>query len=211
MATLLSYALCSLEDVKESLGIDAGDTSRDNLIIRKINQATQVIEGWCMLAYGHHFKETTYTDEEYTGSGINQLSLLMRPVTSISSFQYRGTSQNEDNWDSVETEDYFSNLSTGTINLLSSQGTSFGSVRVTYTAGYAVIPAALAEACATLAAYLVENGASGSVVKSKQEGQRKVEYFSPSGSDNAGGGSIIEQLGLDDMLQPYVNMSMVDV
>ena len=37
MAQLLSYSLATVADVKESLGIDAGDTSKDNLIIRKIN------------------------------------------------------------------------------------------------------------------------------------------------------------------------------
>lgn len=211
MADLLDYALCTLADVKESLGISSGDTSRDNLIKRKINQATQVIEGWCMLPYGHHFKQTTYTNEEYTGSGINQLSLMMRPVTSVSSFQYRGTTQNEDNWNSVETDNYFSNLNDGILNLLFSQGTSYGSYRVTYTAGYSPIPAALSEACAMLAAYFVENGLSGSVVKRKREGSREIEYFAPSGQNDAGGSSIVEQLGLDDMLQPYVNMSVSDV
>ena len=32
MASLLSYALTSVSDVKESLGISTGDTSKDNLI-----------------------------------------------------------------------------------------------------------------------------------------------------------------------------------
>jgi hypothetical protein len=47
LMSLLSYALCSLFDVKESMGIASSDQSWDNLIIRKINQATRQIEAYC--------------------------------------------------------------------------------------------------------------------------------------------------------------------
>jgi len=42
MTALVSNALCSVADVKESLGIS--DASKDNLITRKINQATVTIQ-----------------------------------------------------------------------------------------------------------------------------------------------------------------------
>lgn len=202
MASLLSYALASVADVKESLGIDAGDTSKDNLIIRKINQATEVIEGWCQLPYGHHFKETTYTNEEYDGTGSNQLILKMRPVTAVSSFQFREGPENLDDWDDSETEHYFADLNAGVIDLLTTQSFYWNSYRVTYTAGYATIPADLQEACVMLASHLVDNAASGTGVKAKREGGRSIEYFDSSAK---GSGSLMESLGLDDMLARYMN------
>lgn len=136
MATLVSWALTSVADVKESLGIDSGDHTKDNLIIRKINQATEMIEGFCGLSYNHHFAETTYTNEEYDGTGSNQLSLKARPVSSISSFQRRLGSQNISDWQDIDSIFYFSDLSSGVIDLGFYEGTGWNSYRVTYTAGY---------------------------------------------------------------------------
>lgn len=208
MADLLSYALTTVADVKESLGISAGDTSKDNLIKRKINQATLMIEGFCNLPYNHHFKETTYTNEEYDGTGINQLVLKMRPVTSISAFGYRNTTSNEDSWSETEGELFFNDLSAGVLDLLYTQTNNFNQYRVTYTAGFATIPADLSEACATLAAYMVENTISGTAVKRKREGQREIEYFQQSGGGNTN--SLIEQLGIDEMLSRYINYALAD-
>lgn len=207
MADLLSYALTTVADVKESLGIDAGNTSQDNLIKRKINQATLMIEGHCNLPYGHHFKETTYTNEEYDGTGSNQLVLLGRPVTSITSFQYRNSVDNQNDWDDTLSTDYFSNLSAGVLDLLNTQTNNFNAYRVTYTAGFSTIPADLSEACVMLAGALVENAASGTAVKRKREGQREVEYFQ---SGSGGTDSLIESLGIDDMLSRYIDYAVAD-
>lgn len=204
MADLVSYALCTVADVKEILEIDGGDTSKDNLIKRKINYATHAIETYCNLSRDHHFKETTYTNEVYSGSGSNQLTLLMRPVTSIGSFQYHSSPESDASYTSVESEHYYSDLSSGNINLLFSQGEDFGEYRVTYTAGYAIIPSDLAEACAVLAAYLVNNATTGSGVKRKREGQREIEYFQAGSSSGGGSSSTIEDLGLDDVLNRYI-------
>lgn len=207
MADLVSYALTTLADVKESLGIDAGDTSKDNLIKRKINQATEVIESFCNLSYGHHFKEATYTDELYDGSG-DQIVLKMRPVTTLSAFSYRTTSTNVNDFDSVETDLYFLDSSAGTVDGLFTQNRTWSQYKVTYTAGYATIPSDLAEACATLASYYVENGSTGTAIKRKKEGQREIEYFSPTGSTQGGSSSIIEDLSLDDVLNRYVRYTL---
>lgn len=198
MADLLSYALTDLASVKESLGI-AGAT-QDNLIKRKINQATLNIETFCNLDRDHHFAQTTYTNEVYRGNGFNQLVLKMRPVISISSFQYHDSPESDASYTSVEADRYYTDLSSGTIDLLFNQSSSFGAYRVTYIAGYATIPADLAEACVALASYYVENAQSGTGVKKKQEGARSIEYFQSQGSN-----SIIEDLGLDDTLNRYIN------
>lgn len=207
MATLLDFALVSVADVKESLGISAGDTSKDNLITRKINQATLYIESYCGLARDHHFKQTTYTNEEYDGGTGNTTVLRMRPVSTISSFQVRDSNASDGSFDDVESELYFSDLSAG---IIESNVNAFGGwnrYRVTYTAGYDPIPADLAEACATLASYYTENSASGTAVKKKQEGQRSIEYFDSQGT---GDGSVIDQLGLDEVLSRYKQYNIAD-
>jgi len=198
MASLLSYALTTLVDVKETLGISAGDTSKDNLIIRKINQATDMIEGFCALHNGRHLAETTYTDEEYDGTGTNQLILKSRPIITLSQLQQRDTTTNENDWTTVGTELYFTDVGAGVLDALFTFTKHWNRYRVTYDAGFATIPSDLSEACVTLAAYLVDNATTGSGVKRKEEGQREIEYFQP-----MQGASLIEQLGLDDSLSRY--------
>lgn len=210
MATLLDYALTTVADVKESLGIASGDNSQNNLIIRKINQATLIIEGYCNLPYGHHFKESTYTNEVYNSNGTNQLPLLMWPVSSVSSFQYANTSQNNNSWTDNESEDYFVDENSGLLNLNFSQWGNWDAYRVTYTAGFSTIPADLAEACVMLAGYLVDNSASGTAVKRKREGGREVEYFQPSGQSSTGTSSLVDQLGLDEVLGRYIHYAVAD-
>lgn len=205
MADLYTYALTSLSDVKETLGITS--STNDNLLKRKINQATDIIEGYCALAYGHHFKETTYTNEEYDGSGSNILSLKMRPVTAITSLQRRQTTQNEADWDDIDADMYFTDLNAGVIEYLSNQGLAWNGYRVTYTAGYATIPADLAETCVTIAAYLYQNGTTGTSVKKKKEGQRELEYFEVAA---ASGGSLVDSLGLAGSLSRYRNYILLE-
>lgn len=82
--------------------------------------------------------------------------------------------------------------------------------RVTYTAGYSTIPADLAEAAATLAAFWVENSTSGTNVKRKKEGQREIEYFDSNSSSGGNNQSTIESLGLDDLLNRYVQYVLME-
>jgi len=207
MATLLSYALSTVADVKESLGIDAGDTSKDNLIIRKINQATLFIENYCSLSRDHHFKSTTYTNEQYDGVSKNTIVLKMRPIITLSSFQGRSAVTSDGSFTDIESELYFTDLSAGVLELLFNTTNSWNMYQVTYTAGYATIPSDLAEACVTLACYYVENSASGTAVKKKQEGSRSIEYFQASANSSD---SLIDQLGLDDLLSRYKQYNLAD-
>lgn len=204
MSTLLAHALTSVADVKETLGIDSGDSSKNNLIIRKINQATEMIEKYCN---GRRFKETTYTNEEYDATGTNQLILRQYPVTDTQAFalQYRQTTQNEDSWDTVETEDYFVDDSAGVIDANFNFGGRWNRYRVTYSAGFATIPADVAEAAVALAGYLVDNAQSGSGVAMKKEGQREIRYHKPDQSK-----SLFEDLGIDDILAPYMYTRLID-
>lgn len=206
-ATLYAHALTSVADVKESLGIDSGNTTKDNLIKRKINQATDMIEAYCELDNDHHFASTTYTNEEYVGTGVDQLVLKARPLITLSSLDYRNTTENISSWTTQDTEQYFTDEYSGVISGLFNFSNGYGGYRITYTAGFATIPADLAEACAILAGYLVENASSGgAAVKSKQEGQRKIEYFDPGQNID----SLFDQLGIDNMIERYVHYAIAD-
>lgn len=199
MADLLDYALTTVSDVKETLSIPSSDHTKDNIITRKINQATEMIEKYT----GRRFKLTTYTNEEYDGTGVDQLVLKNRPVVSFTSLGTRDTSLNEDDWENTDTELYFVDNAAGVIDLNFSAGGRWNRLRATYTAGYTTIPADVAEAAATLAAYLTENGTSGAAIKAKSEGQRRVEYYDT--RNGSGNGNLFDQLNIKEALQPYMN------
>jgi hypothetical protein len=76
------------------------------------------------------------------------------------------------------------------------------SYKVTYSAGYATIPADLAEACASLACFYY-NSADGSDVgvSKKKEGQREISFASATQDFNG----ITESLGIDGILNSYAN------
>ncbi|CAB4151778.1 gp6 domain containing protein [uncultured Caudovirales phage] len=208
MATLLPYALTNLADVKETLDIPSSDHSKDNLIIRKINQATELIEKYC----GRRFLLTSHVNEEFDGTGIHQLILKNRPVDNTTApvenvtIQRRDSVSNEDEWSDIDTENFFIDKEAGLLNSISPFFGGYGRYRVSYRAGYATIPADLAEACVTLASYYVLNPTSATAIKRKKEGLREVEYFDPNNDSKSGGNSIIDQLGIDEILKSYSNM-----
>lgn len=197
MATLLDFALCSVADVKETLGIDSGDNSKNNIIIRKINQGTEMIEKYT----DRRFASTVYTEEEYDSTNTDQLVLKQRPIITFTSLEVRDSTLNESDWETVDTELYFVDYSAGVLDLVFNVSGRWNRVRTTYTAGYATIPSDIAEACVTLASYLVENPTSGAAIKRKEEGQRKVEYYDTQSTSN----SLFDQLGIDDILKSYSN------
>lgn len=205
MANLHSYALTTLADVKESLGIDAGDTTSDNLLIRKINQATDMIEAFCGKNNGQHFASTTYTDEEYNGSGTSQLVLRNRPVITFTNLSERDTTENENSWNTVDSELYFVDNYPGVIESVFTFNRHYNLYKATYTAGFETIPSDLAEACVSLAVALYENSATGTGVKRKSQGPKEIEYFQPQQ-----GGSLIESIGIDDTLARYTDLAILD-
>lgn len=200
MAVLLDYALTDLASVKETLSISSGDHSKDNLIIRKINQATVMIENYC----GRRFKATDYTNEEYDSTHTDQLVLKNRPIISLTNIGTRDTSLNEDDWEITDSQLYFADNSAGVLDLNFYATGRWNRLRVTYRAGYETIPADLAEAAATLAAFYVENNTSGQAIRTKEEGQRRIEYYNTK-SGNSAGDSLMQQLGIDDILNAYSN------
>lgn len=198
MASLLSYALTTKADVKESLGIASSTTTYDNLIIRKINQATRAIEGYC----GRRFALTTYSNVEYDATNVDVLILRQRPITTFTSLEIRNSGFNISSWDAIDSDLYFVDTNAGVIELNFNASGRWNRYRVSYTAGYGTIPEDLAEACASLAAYYVNNADGSDVgVSKKKEGQREVMYS----SGNLTFKSLVQNLGVDSILDLYAN------
>jgi len=204
MASLNAWALTTLADVKETLGIDSGNTTSNNLIIRKINQATDMIESYCGKNNSQHFISTVYTNEEYDGTGTEQLILKNRPVITLTLLEQRNTTLNNADFSTVTTDLYFTDKTAGVIDGRFEFLQYFNLYRVTYTAGFATIPSDLAEACATLASYLYDNASTGSGVKKKSQGPKNIEYFQPTQGE-----SLITQLGIDETLQRYTDIPIL--
>jgi len=202
MSALNSWVLTSVADVKESLHITGN--SQDNLIIRKINQATDMIESYCGKNNSQHFINTLYSNEEYDGTGTNQLILKNRPVLNVVKFDSRDTTLNHSDWTTINSEWYFIDLTSGVIDSLINILPSWNLYRVTYQAGFATIPSDLAEACVMLACALTENATGGNAIKSKSQGPKSISYY-----DNSQTSSLITQLGIDDMLQRYTDVPIL--
>jgi len=198
MASLLSYALTNVSDVKESLGIVSSDQSYDNLITRKINQVTRQIEAYC----SRRFKSTTYTQEEYNATNTDQIILYQRPVIGAITLEVRDTSLNSADYETIESTLYFVDENAGLINTLFNARGRWSRFLITYTAGYAIIPEDLAEAAATLAAYYTINPDGGDVgIAEKREGQRLIRYSNA----NLSFKTIMENLGVDEIINSYSN------
>lgn len=202
MTNLLSYALTNLADVKESLGIDSSVTKYDNLIRRMINKSTDMIENYCE----RRFTSTVYTAETYNASHTNTLVLKQRPIITFTSLEVRDWDLNQGTFETIPSELYFVDSSSGILQLLWNAYGSFKRYQVTYTAGYATIPSDLAEACVALACYYYKNADSNIQIRERQEGMRMEMYYP--GITNFSG--LIQMLGLDSVLDTYKNITLTD-
>ena len=206
MAELVDDALTTVSDVKESLGIPSSDHSKDNLIIRKINYVTGLIEAYT----GRVFKKQEFT-EEHDGSDTDQLVLNNRPIDTEAAITVtrRDTSLNEDDFEGVESNLFFPDAGAGLLNLNFAARGHLNRYKVVYTAGYDPIPADLAEAANALACYFVQNPTGATVgVSTIKEGQRQISYGGSSGS-NTTFMSIAQQLGVDQVLDSYANQPLL--
>jgi len=202
MASLLSYALDMVSDLKEPFRIATSDATYNHLIIRKINQATRQIEKSC----DRRFLLTAYTDSEYNATYTDQIVLRQRPVVTFTSFEVRDSGLNYNTWETIDSHLYFVDTSAGILSLMFNASGRWNRYRATYTAGYATIPEDLAEACASLACYYVNNADGSDIgVSKKKEGQRELSYAN--GSLNFQ--SICQNLGIDSILDLYANMPLM--
>lgn len=204
MASLVTYALTNVADVKESLGIQSGDLSWDNLIIRKINQVTDQIENYCQ----RRFALTSYV-EEYRASQIDEMTLKQRPIVVDGSHtftaEWRTTALNVGDWETIDAQLYFIETTAGVLKLMFRAAGSWNRYRFTYSAGYATIPNDLAEAACQIACYYVTNATGNNVnVQLLKEGQREARYF-----EKTNFYGILQQLGVDEIIDAYANIPVL--
>lgn len=203
MATLVDYALTNVADVKESLGIASSDQSWDNLITRKINQVTDLVQKYC----DRTFKLTQYSEYK-DGSNIDELVLNQRPIVQDDTHAFlverRDTSLNEESFETVDSNLAFIDNASGVLELDYRAIGRWNRYRYTYWAGYATIPNDLAEAACTLVCYFVNNPAGTNIgVSLRKEGQRETRFGNQNSTMTFK--NIIEQLGINQILDSYAN------
>jgi uncharacterized phiE125 gp8 family phage protein len=142
-----STDLTTRDDLKRYLGIDAGDTSQDDLLDDLIDYASERIETHCRRRFASE-ELTEYLD----GPGTTELVLSRRPVSVLSSVRV-----DADRGFAAETEVDSSELVLrADAGVAERVGAIFPAgarnVRVEYTAGYSTVPDDLALACVKLAA-----------------------------------------------------------
>lgn len=139
--------LCALADVKTYLGIT--DASTDSVLTALVSNASAMIESFCNRA----FAQATYTDT-LNGTGKAQMCLPNSPVTAVASLSVDGMSV-PPSADTTLSGYVFDALSVylrpGGYPCAFTKGIQ--NVTVTYTAGYAVVPLDVAQACIEMVAY----------------------------------------------------------
>ena len=164
-------SLATIDQLKEYLG-DASDKD-DTLLTRLVSAATDAIENYC----GRTFASTVYTNEMYDGTGTQTLQLRNFPIISVTTLKEAG---------SVLTTGTDPNGSPAPDALIYAEEGQL--IRpwfywlpyrrwysVTYTAGYATVPAGIVQACLDLSALMLrEKEHIG--MSSKTAGQQIVSY-----------------------------------
>lgn len=180
--TIYPYALTTLANLKDRLGIQSAQTGFDNLLIRMINQHTDLIERACgnrQFAGRTAGQLNTYTNEVYDGqTGGRFMVLRQAPVFSLTVFQWRAGVPTNPAWtDFVPTVYELDQLDnngmcrTGMIRVYGGVPRGSSNLRATYTAGYKVdwanegqvthtLPADLTQLCEKLCVRAFQRRAS---------------------------------------------------
>lgn len=127
---LNANALTTLNATKEYLKIALTETSENGILEGLINAVSNLIENFCKRS----FIENTYTDEEYDGTGTSNLMLNTFPVSSVTSIKIDDVV--------VDSTEYKVRKDSGiVVRLNSTWPKDVLNIKVSYTAGYAIIPA----------------------------------------------------------------------
>ncbi len=195
---MLSYALTTTARVKTFGDINTADD--DALIEILIDSATNFVENYC----NRRFKQTTHTSEKLDSDGSKFLFLDQYPVdeTLDVDLDVRTASNNEEEWDDIDSEDYFVGYDSGIIEIAGGNWIKGKKkYRATYKAGYNYDNAAtyLADAGAAdleeavwkmvLAAY--NNRRGDPRVESEKIGQYSVKYRKIAFTDDTTIGAVL--------------------
>lgn len=133
-----SYALTTVERAANFIGISvpSSNSVEESLLERFIDGVTELIEGYLQM----RVMQTAYSNQEYDTEDGDALVLEQAPVSSTASFvlQRRQSGLNEDNWETVDGQNYHVDLDAGIIYAI--RGSRFAQTRrgyrVSYTAGF---------------------------------------------------------------------------
>lgn len=137
--SLLSHALTSVARLAafRQADVPAASSSEEALYQNIINSVSDYIESYT----GRRLIQTTYTQEEYNGTGSQYIVLKNYPVDTDAgvTVERRNSAVNDDDWQTIDSRYYFVNAASGIIeganeNIGWRKGTN--NYRVTYTAGY---------------------------------------------------------------------------
>lgn len=189
---LVSYALTSLDNLKEVLGVT--DNAQDALLTNLINRATDTIESYC----GRRFASTAYTDEEYDGTGTRYINAKQYPITALTAYEHNSGASGTTDWNTLQ-NDYIKYIDDGQGpgQFLYDQGFIRGirNYRFTYTAGYTTIPYDLEQACLDLCTWFYNSR--------KNMGLQSETLGEYSYTKSVFTGNPIENLGIDLILEKY--------
>jgi len=135
-------ALTTVADVKYTWGRKQDDTLYDDRIQTLINNISGRIESWC----GRKFKLATYTEEVYDGPCGDFIFLKQYPITDTPVVKL----------DDVEVAADYYKVHPEEGSLSGSWVPGRRNYKITYSAGYAVIPPGLSEICIEWVIILLE-------------------------------------------------------
>lgn len=128
-----SYALTTLARFKTFIGLTSA--ADDTLLTTLINVVSDYVERFC----DRRFKQTTYTQEIYDGTGSQQLLLRNYPTdeTTGVTIDERASDNNDTSWNQLNSTLYHVDWNAGLIELV---GARFAEVprkyRITHKSGY---------------------------------------------------------------------------
>ncbi len=204
MATLRSNALTTVARLASFLGIatPASGSTKETQLILQINALTSFVHNYL----GYDPQSQTYTNEEMDSNGGESLLLGAFPVTAFTSLSVRSSAENEDDWDTVDSEDYHVDNDTG-ILYGSGRRRFLGGrklYRATYTAGFVfdntstflgdTDGADIELAAWMLGAEVYNRGKGGGGIQSESIGDYRVVYKS----------AMMNNEEIDSLLEPYL-------
>jgi hypothetical protein len=147
---------------------------------------------------GYNLVETTYTDEIYSGQGNYNLYLRKFPIVSVTSVKYWDTYNNVLFQTYTEHQDYQVFLAEGYIRMRGGWYFGKSNYKITYKAGYAVIPYDIRFACAQLCQLYYDSAGSAN---KKSESIGQYSYTNEAGVGN----NSVGEIGMPPLIAGVLN------
>lgn len=132
---VITNAYTTLARQKSFLEIPTTKTVYDSILEIIIGSATKAIQTYLK----RELARTAYTNQKYDGTGTRDLLLRHYPVIEGQTFtlQQRDTLDNENDWSTIDSDEYFVDYDAGTIHWTQGNFKQYAQhYQVSYTAGY---------------------------------------------------------------------------